>query len=199
MIVGLTGGIGSGKSTVANFFKELGIPVYDSDREAKLLMEDAPEIRKAVTKLFGAASYDQERLNKKHISGIVFQNAKKLKKLNAIVHPAVRQHFLKWTSEQDTPYVVQETALIFENDSQENYDAIILVTSPEEVRIQRVSDRDGVGADSVRQRIDNQLSDQKKIPLSDFIIENTSLKDTQLAVRKIHKQLLKQSTINESF
>ena len=193
MIVGLTGGIGSGKSTVAHFFRELDVPVYDSDSEAKALMEQSPIVISAITKLFGEQAYIQGKLNKRHLSEIVFKDAEMLKKLNAVVHPAVREHFLEWTKEQKSPYVIQETALIFENKIQENYDAIILVVSPEKTRIQRVSKRDNVDEIDVRQRIDNQLSDDEKIPFSDFIIENDSLEDTKSYVKNIHKRLLEQS------
>ena len=153
----------------------------------------------AVEELFGKESYKDKRLNKKYISNIVFRDAGMLQKLNSIVHPAVREHFLAWAKSQNAPYVIQETALIFENEAQKNYDVIVLVTSRETVRIQRVSDRDSVDKESVKQRIDNQLHDDEKIPKSDFVIENTDIRDTELAVKRIHKQLLAQSAKTESF
>lgn len=192
MIIGLTGGIGSGKSTVAGFFRELGIPVYDSDKEAKDLMEESSEVKGAIIKLFGSEAYYDKRLNKTFISNIVFKDRKKLKELNAIVHPAVRKHFLAWSSEQNSPYVIQETALIFENQAQDKYDAVILVTTTELSRIQRVVDRDGVSEAQVKSRMANQLPDKGKKIHADFIIENVDVNDTKNQVNEIHKTLLGQ-------
>ena len=190
MIVGLTGGIGSGKSSVAGFFKELGVPVYNSDEEAKLLMAESAEVKKAIIDLFGPSAYQKESLNKKLISQIVFQEKEKLKRLNEIVHPAVRRHFEDWVVNQSAPYIIQETALIFENEMQDNYDVIILVTAPEDSRIERVIKRDNSSISQVKARIKNQLPDVKKVPLADYTIENIDLDKAQKAVHKIHKQLL---------
>ena len=190
MIVGLTGGIGSGKSSVAGFFKELGVPVYNSDEEAKLLMVESAEVKKAIIDLFGPSAYQKESLNKKLISQIVFQDKEKLKRLNEIVHPAVRRHFEHWVANQSAPYIIQETALIFENEMQDNYDVIILVTAPEDSRIERVIKRDNSSISQVKARIKNQLPDAKKVPLADYTIENIDLDKAQKAVHKIHKQLL---------
>ena len=190
MIVGLTGGIGSGKSSVAGFFKELGVPVYNSDEEVKLLMVESAEVKKAIIDLFGPSAYQKESLNKKLISQIVFQDKEKLKRLNEIVHPAVRRHFEDWVVNQSAPYIIQETALIFENEMQDNYDVIILVTAPEDSRIERVIKRDNSSISQVKARIKNQLPDAKKVPLADYTIENIDLDKAQKAVHKIHKQLL---------
>ena len=190
MIVGLTGGMGSGKSTVAAFFRELGVPVYDSDEEAKLLMVDSEDVRKDIIQLFGPGAYHGEKLNKAFISKIVFNEKEKLKQLNAVVHPAVRKHFSDWVQSRDFPYVIQETALIFENKAQKNYDTVILVTAPEQVRIQRVMDRDAMSEAQIKARLGNQLSDETKIPLADHIIENIDLKQTKKDVGKLHKIIL---------
>ena len=190
MIVGLTGGIGSGKSTVAKFFKKLGVPVYDSDIEAKRLMVESEELREEIIKLFGKEAYDDRKLNKTHISEIVFGDRKLLNRLNRIVHPSVRKHFSQWAAQQSSPYVIQETALIFENNIQHNYDAVILVTAPESVRIQRVIDRDDILESDVRSRIKNQLPDNDKAALADYVIENLDLEQTKETVDHIHKQLL---------
>lgn len=139
MIVGLTGGIGSGKTTVAGFFKELGVPVYNSDKEARKLMKNSKKVKKAIIELLGEDAYKGKKLNKTHISDRIFTNEKLLQKLNSIVHPAVRNHFLKWKNRQDAPYVIQETALVFENNSQDFYDKIILVVAPKAFRIQRAA------------------------------------------------------------
>lgn len=195
MIVGLTGGIGSGKSTVARFFRELGVPVYDSDAEAKALMVESEEVREGIAKLFGKEAYRNGTLNKTYISDIVFKDKKLLNGLNQIVHPAVRKHFGKWVANQKSPYVIQETALIFENAIQGNYDAVILVTAPEAIRIQRVMKRDEVSESQVQSRIKNQLPDKDKIILADFVIENLELERTKEVVGQIHKQLLEKAVV----
>ncbi len=190
MIVGLTGGIGSGKSTVGNCLSELGVPVYNSDMWAKKLMESSKKLRKGIKELFGEEAYLEEKLNRAYIAQSVFSNRTLLKKLNKLVHPTVRKHFLKWVAEQDAPYVVQETALLFENKAMDFYDKIILVTAPIEVRIKRVMDRDGTNRKSIRARMDNQLVDSKKIDLADFVIENTDLEETRSKVRELNFAIL---------
>lgn len=190
MIVGLTGGIGSGKSTVANFFKTLGVPVYNSDIEAKKLMQSSEVLRQNISLLFGAASYKQERLNTKHIAKQVFADKSLLEKLNALVHPAVRAHFISWAAQQHYSYVIQESAIVFENKAQGFYDKTILVTTPKEIRIARVTQRDHSTAAQVVARMNNQMSDTQKIPLADYIIENIALENTEKDVLKIHKNIL---------
>ena len=175
---------------MANFFRELGIAVYDSDAEAKLLMVESKQIRNALIDLFGTTAYVDKKLNKTLISEMVFNDKEKLGQLNQIVHPAVKEHFIQWSREQNSPYVIQETALIFENSAQANYDAIILVTAPEHIRIQRVMDRDGVLETQVKARIKNQLPDSEKEALADYVIENLELEGTRRSVDQIHKKLL---------
>ncbi len=190
MIVGLTGGIGSGKSTIAKLFKELGVPVYDSDKEAKNLMNTSKPIRDSIIKLLGKKAYRAKVLNRDYISSKVFKDDDLLSQLNAIVHPRVKKHFKDWHAEQDAPYVVQETALIFENKAQDNYDKIILVTAPVSVRIARVMDRDKVDESAVLNRIHNQLTDEKKSGMADYLVENIDLKKTSEIIKQIHDQLL---------
>ncbi len=189
-IVGLTGGIGSGKSTVANMFRELGVPVYDSDEEAKKLMVSSKEVKEAIIALLGKEAYKDDVLDRAFIAGKVFSDPKLLKKLNAIVHPAVRAHFLKWAQKKAVPYVIQESALIFENGSQDKYDFTILITSPKEIRLQRVKNRDGVSEQQVLERMKNQIEDDKKIHLADFFIENVDLETTKQKVKDLHTQLM---------
>jgi dephospho-CoA kinase len=189
MLVGLTGGIGSGKSTVAQFFRDLGVPVYDSDKEAKSLMVNSPELKSAIIDLLGDNAYTRKTLNRSYIAELVFKDAGLLQKLNKIVHPAVRQHFLKWANEQSAPYVIQETALIFENGVQDNYSATILVTAPLEMRLKRVMERDGVGKQVVLDRMKNQMDDNQKIDLAQFCIENIDLEATKEKVRGLHAKL----------
>ena len=191
MIVGLTGGIGSGKTTVAKLFKELGVPVYNSDLRAKKLMKNSGEIRTAVIDLLGKDSYVLERLNKKYIADKVFSNKELLQKLNAIVHPAVRNDFLRWVKSKKTPYVIQEAAILFENSSYSNFDKIILVKAPKKVRLERILERDNGSKEEILARMENQWDDSEKIPLSDYIIENIDLDQTKLQVEQIHHQLTK--------
>lgn len=191
MIVGLTGGIGSGKTTVANMFRELGVPVYNSDAEAKNLMNSSGTIKKEIQGLLGEQSYHKGELNRDYVAKKVFADKGLLKTLNGIVHPAVREHFLDWSKRQKTQYVVQEAAIIFENGNREFYDKIILVTAPTPTRISRVMHRDGSTEAQVEQRINNQLPDSEKAMYSDFIIANIELEKTQLEVMRIHQELLK--------
>ncbi|MBU2903515.1 dephospho-CoA kinase [Arenibacter algicola] len=191
MIVGLTGGIGSGKSTVGAMFQKLGVPLYNSDLEAKNLMTRSKKIKKDIETLLGKESYLEGELNREYIAKIVFKDKKLLQGLNNIVHPAVRRHFKSWCKRQNAPYVIQEAAIIFENGTKELYDKIILVTSPRDIRIQRVVDRDGITAEAVIQRIDNQWPDSEKEKFSDFIIENIGLEATEREVSRIHHKLLK--------
>jgi dephospho-CoA kinase len=190
IVVGLTGGIGSGKTTVARMFKKLGVPVYDSDKQAKRLMKSSAHIKEAVISLLGADSYNGIEINRKYIANKIFNNKDLLQKLNDIVHPEVRKNFLAWCKRQHCPYVIQEVAIIFENRSHEFYDKIILVTAPQTKRIERVIERDKVNKRNVLARMANQLEDSAKIPLADFVIENIDLDQTRLQIMDIHKRLL---------
>ena len=190
MIVGLTGGIGSGKSTVAKMFKELGVPVYNSDKKARKLMKSSKKIRKSIKGLLGDEAYDGKELNKTYIASKIFKDKTLLDQMNAIVHPAVRRNFMAWVNKQQAPYVIQEAAIIFENDLQQFYDKVILVTAPEKLRIKRVMERDGIPKSEILARIANQWQDTRKIQLSDFVIHNLELEDTTLRVNEVHKLLL---------
>nr|WP_299388756.1 dephospho-CoA kinase [Allomuricauda sp.] len=188
-IVGLTGGIGSGKSTVAQMFRDLGVAVYDSDREAKNLMVDSAEVRTSIIELLGEDSYTDGLLNRSYIASRVFVDKGLLNALNNIVHPAVRKHFKNWAGEQDGSYVVQETALIFENGMADQFDAIILVTAPKDVRLERVVLRDQVSKKEILDRMDNQMEDSEKVGKSHFTIVNLDLENTREQVSKLHRKL----------
>lgn len=189
-IIGLTGGIGSGKSTVARMFKELGVPVYNSDERAKKLMVSSKTARKKISELLGEKAYSNKKLNRSYIAKKVFRDAELLKKLNEIVHPLVRKSFKSWARRQKFCYVIQEAAIIFENENQDFYDKIVLVTAPEEVRINRILKRDGSPRERILERMGNQWPDSKKIPLSDFVINNENLDETRIKVKEIHSLLL---------
>ncbi|WP_036154881.1 dephospho-CoA kinase [Maribacter forsetii] len=190
MIIGLTGGIGSGKSTVATMFKELGVPVYDSDQRAKYLMNTSKVIHDQLVALLGEEAFKDGALNKSYIAGKVFNDTELLAKLNNIVHPVVRQDFIDWSNDQDANYVIQETALLFENKAQELYDDVILVTAPKEVRINRVLDRDNTTREQVEARMNNQLDDETKLELANYVIENTDLERTRSKVLQVHASIL---------
>jgi dephospho-CoA kinase len=190
-IVGLTGGIGSGKTTVANYFKELGIPVYIADVEAKLLMKRSKVIIRKLIQLFGSETYYKGELNKPFIANKIFNDPVLLEKMNTIVHPKVASHFKRWLKRQDAPYVIKEAAIIFENNRYTSLDYIITVIAPERTRINRVIERDGSSEERVKAIVKNQWSDAEKVKLSDFVIENIELADTKNQVINIHQKILK--------
>lgn len=190
-IGGLTGGMGSGKTTVAKMFNDLGVPVYIADVEAKRLMHESDEVVKSVKELFGEDAYENGKLNRTLIANAVFGNKEKLEALNTIVHPAVYSDFKKWVSQQETPYVLKEAAIIFENGGEKQLDFTILVTAPKEVRIQRVLNRDNMDRAAVISRMNHQWSDERKKALATFCIENTDLADTEAHVKYLHNQLIK--------
>jgi len=189
-VVGLTGGIGSGKSTVSKMFLELGVPVYNSDERAKKLMNISAEIKNQIIAFLGKESYHEEKLNRAYIAKKVFNDTTLLAQLNAIVHPVVREDFLKWTGEQEYCYVIQETALLFENNARHLYDSIILVTAPKVERISRVVSRDKGTREQVIARMNNQMDDEEKLNLSDFVIENIDIERTRSIVLQVHAAII---------
>ncbi|MDD3458481.1 MAG: dephospho-CoA kinase [Weeksellaceae bacterium] len=170
--IGLTGGIGSGKSTLANWFLEKGIPVYNSDEQAKKLLNEDESLKNRLIAEFGIETYKNGVYNRNYISSIVFKKPEALKKLNKIVHPAVFRHFNKWLNEQKADYVVKEAAILFESGSWKDCDAIISVVADVEIRIRRVMNRDQVSAQQVKNRIKNQWTDEQRIEKSNFIVHN---------------------------
>lgn len=189
-IIGLTGGIGSGKSTVLNFFKEYDIPVYISDVEAKKIMHTSQEVINKIRILFGKEAYIKGVLNRKYIAKIVFRDKAILKELNAIVHPAVSKGFKEFIKKQKAPYLIYESALLFENKSETKFDKVILVTAPLELRIERILKRDQSNLADIKARIKNQLTDKDKIKKSDFILSNIELNATKKEVERLHKIFL---------
>lgn len=189
-IIGLTGGMGSGKTTIASMFKEMGVPVYNSDEMAKKLMVSSKIARKEIIELLGVEAYSGDKLNRSFIAEKVFADGEMLKRLNRIVHPLVRKSFRSWARKQKYPYVIQEAAIIFENENQDFYDKIVLVTAPKEVRLERILKRDGSQREKVLERMDNQWPDSKKIPLADFVVNNVNLSETRSKVEDIHSLLL---------
>jgi len=190
MIVGLTGGIGSGKTTVAKLFNDLGVPIYVSDIEAKRIMVTNEKLIKAIKKLLGEEAYKNNELNRAYISSKVFENKMLLNELNKLVHPAVAEDFLRWYNEQNSQYVIKESAILFESGSYENCDLVITVTAPLEERINRVVLRDAVTRKQVLHRVMNQLSDDDKIDRSNFIVINKTIEGAKNQVKKINTQIL---------
>lgn len=188
-VVGLTGGIGSGKTTVAGMFADLGIPVYIADEEAKTLTDTSPEIRAELTALLGAQAYTEQGMDRKYVASKVFHDKDLLAAVNAIIHPRVAVHFQEWLEKQQAPYVIKEAAILFESGSYKSCDLIILVTAPKSIRIERVKARDQISEAEITSRIENQWSDEKKRKLADMTIENIDLSNTQRQVHRIHSML----------
>lgn len=175
-LIGLTGGIGSGKSSVANLFSLIGIPVYESDERAKHLMNQDATIQAKISDLFGSEAYAEENeLNSQWIASSVFADKEKLIKLNQIVHPAVYDDLINWAGEPEqmqASYLIQESAILFEENLTSRFHACILVVADQETRIERVMKRDNVSREKVLNRVAHQWPDEKKIPLSDYVIYN---------------------------
>lgn len=191
MVVGLTGGIGSGKSTIAQMFEKLGIPIYVSDKEAQVLIETDECVKQKIISVFGENAYINGKYNRKYMADVVFNDKDKLRLINEIVHPAMASHFEKWKQKQQAPYVIKEAAILFESGAYRQCDYIITVTAPEAERIRRVIERDGITEQSVRERMNNQWSDEKKINLSDEFINNINIESSSLKVQEIHSNLIK--------
>ena len=190
-IVGITGGIGSGKSTVAKMFNEFGIPAYIADLEAKALMKRSKVIRKKLIKLLGEKAYLENDLNRSFIADAIFNNKNVLEQMNAIVHPKVGQHFQRWLKKHSkAPYILKESALLFETGGYKQCDYIILVLAPIDERINRVIARDNASHEKVQAIIDNQSLDAVNKAKAHFVINNVSLENTKNQVFKIHKKLL---------
>ena len=176
--LGITGGIGSGKSTICAFFRLLGAPVFEADLEAKKLMTSSIEIKTRLIDLFGSSIYTQNgTLDRKKLAGIIFSNKLQLEKVNALVHPIVRSEFQKWAQQQTAPYVIHEAAILFESGFYKMMDFTILVSAPEDIRMKRVMKRDKVSAEQVKERMNKQWPDEQKRPLADveFLTNDTDL------------------------
>ena len=191
-IIGLTGGIGSGKTTVANYIKSLGFPVYIADEKAKKIME-TKNVIELVQNAFGKEVIADGKINRQQLAQLVFNNPDKLQKLNDIVHPIVKQNFNNWVKKhKNQPFVFKEAAILFESGSYKYCDSIITVTAPLETRLQRVIDRDKTNKEQVLDRMKNQWSEEKKIEKSDYVIHNISMEDTKNQVDNILKILKNQ-------
>lgn len=191
IIVGLTGGIGSGKTTVAKAFEALNIPVYIADDEAKKLMGKSKIIKRKLIQLFGAEAYIGDVLNKVFIADKIFNDKILLEKMNAIIHPRVAKHFSKWSLKQTSPYVIKEVAILFETGGDQFCDYVITVTTPKSLRIKRLLNRDQTTKEKINAIIKNQWNDDDKAKRSHYVINNIDLEDTKRQVLDIHNKILK--------
>lgn len=190
MKIGLTGGIGSGKTTVAKIFEVLGIPVYYADDAARRLMNSDPDLKRKIVLLFGEQAYRHGQLDRNYISSQVFENKKKLKELNALTHPITIKDADDWMNNQQAPYAIKEAALIFESGAEKKLDLVVGVDAPEEIRIRRTMLRDSVSRDQVIARMKNQLPDDEKMSRCDFLIHNDDNQAVLPQVLELHQKLL---------
>jgi dephospho-CoA kinase len=188
-IIGLTGGIGSGKSTVLELFKILGVKTYSADESAKKLVNTDPNLINLIKSSFGNNIYDKGSLNTRKLSKIVFEDTEKLKLLNSIIHPAVARDFKLFLNSINEDYIVKEAAIIFETKSENNYDKIIFIQSPLDIRIERVIMRDNISREEVMKRINNQLDENLIIDKCDYVISNENKEDLEDKVLSIHLDL----------
>jgi dephospho-CoA kinase len=188
--VGLTGGIGSGKSLVCSVLEKLGVPVYYADSQARMLMASDPELIRQIIELFGEEAYLANTLNRSYLARRVFGDAEMLSRLNALVHPAVRRDYSEWVmKQQDVPYVVEEAAILFESGAHRWLDRTVLVYAPEELRISRVMKRDGVDEELVRQRMRHQMDEEEKRNLADMVIMNDESEMLLPQIIEVHTKI----------
>ncbi len=190
-VIGLTGGIGSGKSTVAKFIEEMGYPVYYSDIRAKEIVNDNPELKQQIIGLLGPSAYDSDsRYNRKIVAGKVFENDALLQGLNSLIHPAVRKDFEQWIAQQHNSFIFKETALLFELGLDKECAQTILVTAEDNIRMKRVMDRDGKTYREIEAIMDKQLPEKDKLKLADYIINNNDgLDELEAETRTVVEQL----------
>lgn len=191
--IGLTGGIGSGKTTVARIFSSLGIPIFNADESAKRLMSENEELRKVIIEKFGIDSYIGKDLNRAHLAKLVFADPEKLHWLNTLIHPLTIAEAKKWMDTQQSPYVIKEAALLFESGAAAGLDFVIGVTAPETLRIKRILQRDKTDIAQAKKRMDLQLEESLKVKLCDFVIDNDETSPLLPQVLKIDEELRKRA------
>jgi len=183
--IGITGGIGSGKSIVARYLEIRGYPVFYSDSAAKKLMEHDSAMRKVIIELFGEAAFTPTGLNRAHLASCIFTNPNLKRQLESLVHPAVRNAFKSWAEKQHTTLVFNEAAILFETGGEQYLDEVWLVVSPEEIRLKRIASRDGHALEQIRERMNSQWSDERKIPLASHVIYNDEHQSILLQLEKL--------------
>ncbi len=188
--VAITGGIGTGKTTILSMFADKGIPVFNSDEIAREIMNTNPLLKNEIIIAFGDKAYDKNKLNKKYLSNVVFNNETLLKKINSIVHPYVADEFNSWIKKQDSKYIIYESAIIFENQGEGFFDKIICVIAPEDDIISRVMKRNNFSKDKIKSIINKQLPNEAKIQKSDYVIENVDISKLSDRVLEIHNNII---------
>ena len=187
----ITGNIGTGKSYVCNIFRNLGYPIYNTDIEAKNIVIADQEVKKSIIELLGEEAYlENGEYNRAYVASKIFTDDILLKKLNKIIHPAVAKHYIHWLRKQTSPWVIKESALIFEAKLQKGCNKILLVTAPLQTRIERLKIRDNISVDQIKKKISKQISDHEKIGAVDFVIENDGIQDVQTQVNTFINQCL---------
>ena len=194
--IGITGGIGSGKTYVASVLQSFGIPIFNADIQAKKIMTSSEKLIKLVKKEFGNDIYKDSDLNKEKLASIVFSNSDKLQKLNSLVHPIVKEEFNNWYKKQTSPYVIKEAAILFESNSHIGLDAVICISAPLKLRMKRLLNRDDCSEKEIKKRIENQISQEEKQKLSDYIIVNDEKELLLPKIIKIHKEQKKKKRIS---
>lgn len=186
--IGITGGIGSGKSYICSKFEQLGVPVYNADERAKYLMQNDEEVKNKLIESFGTEIFENNTLNRKFLASLVFNNKEALQTLNSIVHPAVEKDTENWLKlHQNKPFVVKEAALLFETGSYQKLDKTILVSADEDLRVARVMERDKVSREDVEARVKNQMDELDKMTLADYIINNDGNREIDKLVLKLNQ------------
>ncbi len=188
--VGLTGGIGSGKTIASKIFEVLGIPVYQADAAAKRVMETNPVLKNQLIEQFGNDAFVDGKLNRSYIAEIIFNDKEKLQLINSLVHPYTIQDGIEWMKKQTTPYAIKEAALIFESGSQSNFDYIIGISSPQTLRLNRTLKRDNINRELVLERMENQLDEETKMKLCDFVLLNDERTLLTTQVLAVHEKLI---------
>jgi dephospho-CoA kinase len=188
--VGLTGGIGSGKSLVAEIFKLLGIPVLHADDTARYLMEHDDKLKQNIADAFGEKVYENGRLNRPFLASVVFNDPQKLAKLNQLVHPATIAYSNKWAAEQQAPYLIKEAAIFFESGSYKEMDKMIGVYAPYALRLSRAMQRDGASEAEIQKRMDKQMNEEEKMSRCDYIIRNDETVSLIEQVLELHRKLI---------
>jgi len=190
MKLGVTGGIGSGKTSVCRMFNVLGIPVFSADPEAQKIMNEDDRIKKGINKIAGKDVYHGGRLDRMALASLIFNDSESLRKVNALVHPVVFDHFLQWAENQTTPYVIMEAAILFESGASKLVDRVATIVAPLEERISRVTRRNQLTREQVMERIRNQMTDEERIKRSDYVISNSENEMIIPVILQIHEDLL---------
>lgn len=190
MIVGLTGGIGSGKTTAAQIFKSLGVPLFLADEESKKLIDSDAKLQASLVDLMGSELLTDGKINRPYMASLIFSDAQLLQKVNALIHPAVGDAFKAWYHRQNFSYVIREAAILYESASHQDCDAVIVVSAPEALRLERVKARSGESEEQIRKRMSKQWPAEKKEALADYIIRNDGHEMLIPQVLKIHERLI---------